>query len=71
MTPNVADKLAKLLRITTSRHDGEVLAAVNRINALVTANDIDWDQVPANGNGAPLLNSRCPGFTVRVKNEDL
>jgi uncharacterized membrane protein YebE (DUF533 family) len=54
MTPDVADKLAKLLRMTTSSHDGEVLAAVNRINALVTANAIDWDAVFANGNGAAL-----------------
>ena len=36
-------KLAKLLRMLTSSHDGEVLAAANRLNGIVAAHDIDWD----------------------------
>jgi hypothetical protein len=48
------DKIAKLLRMLTSSHDGEVLAAANRLNAIVAANDIDWDQVLANGDGTAL-----------------
>jgi hypothetical protein len=54
MTPAVADRVAKLLRMLTSSHDGEVLAAANRLNAVVAANHIDWDAALTNGNGAAL-----------------
>jgi hypothetical protein len=55
MTPDIADKLAKCLRLLTSPHDGEVLAAASRINALVVAHDIDWSNTLANGAGGPVL----------------
>lgn len=41
------DKLAKLLKMLTSPYDGEVLAAAGRINAIVAAHGLDWDQVLA------------------------
>lgn len=41
----VQAKLVKLLRMLTSSHDGEVLAAANRINGLLVANDLDWEQL--------------------------
>jgi hypothetical protein len=31
MTPEVSTKIGKLLRMLTSSHDGEVLAAANRL----------------------------------------
>ena len=43
MDRTTVSRLAKLLRLLTSNHDGEVLAAVGRINGIVAANDIDWD----------------------------
>jgi hypothetical protein len=54
MTPDLTLKLAKLLRMLTSSHEGEVLAAANRINAIVTAHDLDWSVLLANGSGPPL-----------------
>lgn len=35
-------KLVKLLRMLTSSHDGEVLAAVARINGMVAGAGVDW-----------------------------
>jgi hypothetical protein len=55
MTPDVADKLAKCLRLLTSPHDGEVLAAASRINAITLAAQIDWDRVLGNGSAGPAL----------------
>ena len=48
--------LPKLLRLVCceTAPDGERLAAVNRLSAVVTAHDVDWDQALANGN-APAL----------------
>lgn len=43
--PTLADKLGKLLRMLRSNHDGEVLAAASRINALAVAHDLDWDRM--------------------------
>jgi hypothetical protein len=50
-----ADRLAKLLRRACSTGpDGEKLAALNRISAIVEANNVDWDLALSNGN-RPLL----------------
>jgi hypothetical protein len=44
MTPEVATKLAKLLRLLCDRSvDGETLAAANRLSAMVAAYGVDWD----------------------------
>jgi hypothetical protein len=45
MPPDVARRLAGCLRLLTSNHDGEVLAAASRINGLVTGHGLDWDQL--------------------------
>jgi hypothetical protein len=55
MAPEVADRLAKLLRVACSTGpDGEKLAAVGRLSAIAAAHDLDWDLALANGNGATL-----------------
>jgi hypothetical protein len=55
MPPDIADKIAKFLRLACSTGpDGEKLAAIGRLSALVAAHDLDWDQVLANGS-APAL----------------
>jgi hypothetical protein len=41
----VQAKLVKLLRLLTSNHDGEVLAAAHKINGLLVAHDLDWEQL--------------------------
>lgn len=43
MDRELAAKLAKLLRMLTSDHDGEVLSAVYKINGIAAAHDVDWD----------------------------
>jgi hypothetical protein len=56
MTPEVAARTAKLLRlITGGGPDGEVLAGVSRLRATAIAHDVDWDQILANGNASPAL----------------
>jgi hypothetical protein len=53
VTPELADRLAKLLRLLCGGGpNGEVLAAANRISALVVANNLDWDAALA---GNPTL----------------
>jgi hypothetical protein len=55
VTSDLADRLAKLLRLACSTGpDGEKLAAVNRIAALVAAHDLDWDQILAANGAQPL-----------------
>lgn len=39
------DLLVKLMRMTTSSHDGEVLAAIRRANAMLAAEKKDWGDV--------------------------
>lgn len=51
-------KLAKLLRMLTSSHDGEVLAVANRLNGIVAGYDIDWDAALAGGGGADLTKAQ-------------
>jgi hypothetical protein len=58
VAPELADRLAKLLRMLTSSHDGEVLAAANRLNAIVTAHDVDWNQALANGSSPALTEAQ-------------
>jgi hypothetical protein len=55
MTSEIADRLAKLLRLACSTGpDGEKLAAIGRLSAIAAAQDIDWDQALANGSGPAL-----------------
>jgi hypothetical protein len=55
MDSALADRLAKLLRLACSTGpDGEKLAAIGRVSAIVAANSVDWDAVLANGNGSAL-----------------
>jgi hypothetical protein len=56
MTPELADRLAKLLRLACceTAPDGERQAAIGRLSAIAAANDVDWDLAFANGNGVAL-----------------
>jgi hypothetical protein len=55
MNGALADKIAKLLRLACSTGpDGEKLASLNRLSALVVVNDIDWDQALGASNGHDL-----------------
>ena len=55
MAPELADRLAKLLRLACSTGpDGEKLAAIGRLSATVAAHDLDWDRALANGSGTSL-----------------
>ena len=58
MTP-VKVKLAKILRLAVDRAatDGEKLAAVERLAAVVAAHDLDFDRV-LNGGGDPSLTEK-------------
>jgi hypothetical protein len=60
MTPAIADRLAKLLRLACceTAPDGERLAAVGRLSAIVEAQDIDWDRAFANGGGPALTEAQ-------------
>lgn len=51
MTPEVRDKLSKILAMLTSPHDGERLAAATRFSAILAANDIHPSQVLSSGSG--------------------
>ena len=56
MTPELADRLAKLLRLACSTGPAsEKLAAIGRISAIAAAQDIDWDQALANGSRPEAL----------------
>jgi hypothetical protein len=45
VAPELADRLAKLLRVACSTGpDGEKLAAVSRLSAIAAAHDVDWDR---------------------------
>jgi hypothetical protein len=55
MTLDLADKVAKLLRVACSTGpDGEKLAALNRLSALAVVHGFDWDRAVANSNGSGL-----------------
>jgi hypothetical protein len=55
VTPDLADRVAKLLRMVCDRsHDGETLAAAGRLSATCEAYGIDWDAVLRGGNGHDL-----------------
>jgi hypothetical protein len=55
LDPEVADRLAKLLRLACSNGpDPEKLAALGRLSAIAAAHDVDWSQVFANGGGPAL-----------------
>jgi hypothetical protein len=55
MTPAIADRVAKLLRLACSTGpDGEKLAAIGRLSATAAAYDVDWDSVLRGGNGHDL-----------------
>jgi hypothetical protein len=55
MPPEIADKVAKLLRVACSNGpDGEKLAALNRLSALAAAHDVDWDTALSGANGRDL-----------------
>jgi hypothetical protein len=56
MTPAIADRVAKLLRLICDRsNDAETLAAASRLSAIVASNDVNWDEALAgNGNGSSL-----------------
>jgi hypothetical protein len=46
MAPELADRLAKLLRVACSTGpDGEKLAAINRLSATAAANNVDWGRI--------------------------
>lgn len=45
-------KLIKLLRMTTSPHDGEALNAIRMVNTMLETERLDWDQV-VNGVALP------------------
>jgi hypothetical protein len=53
MTPELADKLGKVMAMLTSPHDGERLAAATRFAALLEAHDVHPSQVLANSNTGP------------------
>jgi hypothetical protein len=55
MPPELAERLAKLLRLACSTGpDGEKLAAIGRVSAIAQAHNLDWDRVLANGHDAGL-----------------
>jgi hypothetical protein len=56
MTPEAADRLAKVLRLALDpgATDGERLAAVTKASAIALAHGLDWDRVLANGSGGQL-----------------
>jgi hypothetical protein len=55
VTPDLADRVAKLLRMVCDRsHDGETLAAAGRLSATCEAYGIDWDSVLRGGNSRDL-----------------
>ena len=60
MTPEISNRIAKMLRLVCDRAatDGEKLAALNRLSAIVVAQDLDWDRVFANGNGSALTEAQ-------------
>jgi len=39
------DRLMKLLSLTTSPHDPEALAAIRKINVIMDANDVSWEEL--------------------------
>jgi hypothetical protein len=55
MTPELRDKLGKVLALLTSPHDGERLAAATRFSALIEAHGVHPSQVLANGNAGTAL----------------
>jgi hypothetical protein len=55
MTPELRDRLGKVLALLASPHDGERLAAATRFVAILEAHDIHPSQVLANGNAGPAL----------------
>ena len=44
-SPSLLDKLAKILGMLGSAHDGEVLAAGRRAHLLITGADLTWPQL--------------------------
>ena len=38
-------RLARILGLTGSTHDGEALAAVRKANAQIVAADVTWDEI--------------------------
>jgi hypothetical protein len=68
MVPELADRVAKLLRLICceTAPDGERLAAASRLSATVTAHNLDWDLAFTNGN-ADGASSEVGGDAARIK----
>jgi hypothetical protein len=60
LPPEIADKLAKILGMLGSAHDGEIAAAGRRADAMVKGAGLTWGQVIALAAPAPRQPHRPP-----------
>src|SRR3954462_8180152 len=60
ISPDLANKLAKVLGMLGSDHDGEIAAAGRRAHAMVKGAGLTWDQVLAPANSPPEAPYRPP-----------
>lgn len=44
------DKFIKVLKMTTSSHEGEALAAIRKVNDMISAANLQWDDLIINPN---------------------
>ena len=61
--------MPKLLRLICceTAPDGEKLAAVSRLSAIVAAHELDWDRALANGNAPALNEEQHRGSTGKAR----
>src|SRR3954462_2039623 len=60
ISPDLANKLAKVLGMLGSDHDGEIAAAGRRAHAMVKGAGLTWNQVLAPANSPPESPYRPP-----------
>ena len=58
------EKLAKVLALTQSSHEGEVLSAVRKANATIAKEGLTWGEVLANHQGHNLHVTINRGFAA-------
>lgn len=63
------DRLIKLLNMTASQHDAEVLVAIRKSNALLRRNQTTWSEILGAAGPASLADPQ-PDYQIRPEEDD-
>jgi hypothetical protein len=63
-------RLIKLLNMTASQHDAEVLMAIRKSNALLRQSRATWSEILGAIDSGPLENPASPGYQTHPEEDD-